>query len=280
MGTSIVVATRDRPQRLRACLDLLRDQGADELLVVDDGSRDEAAVAAAARTAGARLVRQPPSGVATARNTGVAHARGDLLLFTDDDCVPSSDWATALAQRLRSGADVVAGPVLAARPGRSLDVAWQLISDRLVEDHSYLLGGNFGARAEALAAVPFDTSFDGVGAEDRDWWARVREHGLRVEFVADAPVGHEPDLGLVTFARKQLRYGRGAYRFRARHTGGRAGSPAFYGALVRQAARQGPAVATLVLMAQAAAAAGFAAEAVRDRPRRDRGTRAPRTPAR
>jgi glycosyltransferase involved in cell wall biosynthesis len=277
--SSIIVVTRDRPERLRDCLVLLREQSADELLVVDDGSREADAVAAAARAAGARLVRQEPAGVATARNAGVAHASGELLLFTDDDCVPSAGWAAALAAQLHAGADVVAGPVFAGRD-RALDTAWQLISDQLVEDREYLLGGNFGGRATALAAVPFDSSFDGVGAEDRDWWARVRELDLRVKFVPQAPVDHRPDLGLVQFARKQVRYGRGAYRFRARHAGGRTAPPAFYRALFREAARRGPAVVALVLMAQAAAAAGFAMETVTARVRRARGTQAPPSRAR
>jgi glycosyltransferase involved in cell wall biosynthesis len=263
--TTIIVVTRDRPERLRTCLELLRDQQADELLVVDDGTRDATAVAAAARAAGARLVRQEPAGVATARNTGVAHARGHLLLFTDDDCVPAPGWAAALSERLRAGAEVVAGPVLAARPERAVEAAWQLISDRLAADRSYLLGGNFGAHAAMLTAVPFDDRFDGVGAEDRDWWARVHEHALQVEFVPEAAVEHEPDLGFVRFARKQVRYGRGAYRFRARHHGGRTGRAGFYGRLVREAARRGPAVAALVVLAQVATAAGFAAEALRER---------------
>src|SRR3954453_22906641 len=118
-STSIIVATRDRPDRLPGCLALLREQAADEIVVVDDGSRDEDAVAAAARDLGARLVRQEPTGVATARNTGVAHARGELLLFTDDDCVPVPGWAAALAERLRAGTDVVAGPAHPVRPERA-----------------------------------------------------------------------------------------------------------------------------------------------------------------
>src|SRR3954452_11128247 len=122
-STSIIVATRNRPDRLRACLALLREQAADEIVVVDDGSRDEGAVAAATRDLGARLVRQQPTGVATARNTGVAHARGELLLFTDDDCIPVAGWAAALAGRLQTGSDVVAGPVHARRPDRALDAA-------------------------------------------------------------------------------------------------------------------------------------------------------------
>jgi glycosyltransferase involved in cell wall biosynthesis len=267
--TSIIVITRDRPARLDAALALLGQQGADELVVVDDGSADAAAVAAAARRNGARLVRQSPAGMATARNTAALHARGEYLLFTDDDCVPSANWAAALAARLEAGADVVAGPTHAGRPERALDRAWQLIVDELVAWQApadrFMPGSNFGARATALAAVPFDSGFDGVGAEDRDWWARVHERGLRVAHVADAAVDHRPDLGLIRFARKQARYGRGAYRFRKRHHGGRTGPLAFYGQLGRSALRAGPAVASLVVLAQAATAAGFTAEAVTQR---------------
>jgi glycosyltransferase involved in cell wall biosynthesis len=212
------------------------------------------------------LVRQAPAGMATARNTGAAHARGELLLFTDDDCAPAPGWAGALAAPLTNGADVAAGPTLAARPQRALDRAWHLIADELTAwdgvGRGFLPGSNIGACASVLASVPFDAHYDGVGAEDRDWWARVHAGGLRVAYVAEAAVHHAPDLDLVRFARKQATYGRGAYRFHAAHHDGRTGPPAFYARLVREGARSGPRVASLVLLAQAAAAAGFAAERV------------------
>jgi glycosyltransferase involved in cell wall biosynthesis len=269
---SIVVVTRDRPARLRSCLELLIPQRAREVLVIDDGSHDETAVAAVARGAGARLVRTEPHGIASARNTGAAHAEGEFVLFTDDDCAAAAGWAQALAARLAAGADVVAGPTVARRPDRALDAAWQLIADALIArhraDNSFQPGSNFGARAATLAALPFDARFDGVGAEDRDWWARVAASHLRIAYAPDAAVDHRPDLGLVRFARKQARYGRGAYRFHAAHPHGCPDGAVFYGRLVRDAARQGPDVAALVLLAQAATAAGFAAEAVRPRARR------------
>jgi glycosyltransferase involved in cell wall biosynthesis len=268
-ATTIVVITRDRPDRLRSCVERLSRQRASEVLVVDDGSEDEAAVAGAARAAGARLVRQERAGMATARNTGAAHARGAFLLFTDDDCMPVAGWAAALSDRLADGADVVAGPTRAARPERALDCAWHVIADGLAAWHGvgegFVPASNFGARAEALAAVPFDGGFDGVGAEDRDWWARVRGSQLAVAYLPHAVVDHAPDLGLGRFARKQVRYGRGAYRFRAAHHGGRIAAPAFYARLIRDAARHGPGVAALVVLAQLATAAGFAAEAVSQR---------------
>ena len=277
--TTVVVITRDRPDRLRSCIERLRHQDAAEVLVVDDGSEDEAAVAAAARSGGARLVRQGRMGMATARNTGTAHARGSYLLFTDDDCEPVPGWAASLSARLAAGADVVAGPTRAARPERALDTAWQLIADELVEWHGagrgFLPGSNFGARADALASLPFDARFDGVGAEDRDWWARVHRAQMTVAYVPDAAVDHAPDLGLARFARKQVTYGRGAYRYRAAHHNGRIGSMSFYGRLIGAAARSGPRVTALVTLAQVAAAAGFASEGLRER----RGRRASPSPA-
>jgi glycosyltransferase involved in cell wall biosynthesis len=283
--TTVVVITRDRPERLRSCIERLGLQDAGELLVVDDGSEDRAAVAGAARRAGARLVRQERAGVASARNTGAAHANGSFVLFTDDDCAPVPGWAATLSARLAAGADVVAGPTRAARPERALDCAWQLIADELVEWHGagrgFLPGSNFGARADALAALPFDVRFDGVGAEDRDWWARVHRARMSVAYVPDAAVDHAPDLGLARFARKQVTYGRGAYRYRATHHDGRIGSASFYRRLIGAAAQRGPRVTALVTLAQVAAAAGFASEGIRQRrDRRASPSPAPRRPRR
>ncbi len=57
-----------------------------EVIVVDDGSNDPAAIAeAASRHIDARLVRQEPLGVSTARNNGAALAAGEFLVFLDDD---------------------------------------------------------------------------------------------------------------------------------------------------------------------------------------------------
>src|SRR5690242_7103115 len=89
-GTAtVVVPTRDRPSQLAACLDSLRSalREGDELVVVDSASRDAAAVAAVARSAGARLVRCELPGVNRARNSGWRAGSRDVVLFTDDDVV-------------------------------------------------------------------------------------------------------------------------------------------------------------------------------------------------
>jgi glycosyltransferase involved in cell wall biosynthesis len=92
---SIIVPTYQAADVIRRCVSALSDQSVAreryEILVVDDGSTD--GTVAAARDAGAdRVLTLSHGGPAVARNAGVEAAAGDLVLFTDADCVPASDW--------------------------------------------------------------------------------------------------------------------------------------------------------------------------------------------
>src|SRR5579883_3490344 len=96
LSLSVVIPTRNRAAVLRRTLptalhqDLPQDQW--ELLIVDDGSTDDTA-AVVQELAGERayLLVQPHRGAAAARNAGLRVARGELVLFLDDDllCDPS-----------------------------------------------------------------------------------------------------------------------------------------------------------------------------------------------
>src|SRR5918994_7700046 len=104
-AVSVVVATRDRHERLRALLDALAGQtvGQDafEVIVIDDGSRDATPALLAERAAAGGLqlqvLTQPSSqGPAAARNRGWRAARAQAIAFTDDDCEPVAGWLAAL----------------------------------------------------------------------------------------------------------------------------------------------------------------------------------------
>lgn len=102
---SIVVPTRNRAGRLRALLASLAQQRAAppfEVIVVDNGSQDDtlAAVAEADASVDAhvRAIHLPqPMGPAIARNRGWRSARGELVVFTDDDVVAQPGWLAAIA---------------------------------------------------------------------------------------------------------------------------------------------------------------------------------------
>ena len=90
---SVIVCTRDRPDQLRSCLDALvaLERQADEIIVVDNCPSDPR-TEVLCRSYEVRYVREPIPGQARARNRGIVESRGDLIAFTDDDCVPDSHW--------------------------------------------------------------------------------------------------------------------------------------------------------------------------------------------
>jgi glycosyltransferase involved in cell wall biosynthesis len=118
---TVIIATRDRARLLESTLTAVCEQVSPgcpfEILVVDNGSVDDTAevAAAAARRSSVPityLIERKP-GKSHALNTAIAHAHGDLLVFTDDDVLPSATWLSAYAQAFaQTGADYAAGRIL------------------------------------------------------------------------------------------------------------------------------------------------------------------------
>ncbi|MDX6677611.1 MAG: hypothetical protein QOE31_1663 [Solirubrobacteraceae bacterium] len=278
---SIVVATRDRAAQLERCLIALAWQNVRslELVVVDDGSTDPDAVRAAVASAmlaaahapRVRIVQGDGRGPAAARNLGARAAAGAVVLFTDDDCVARPRWAQLLAAAC-AGDGVAAGLTVADPAAGRAAAASQLLThtlqlaslDRATGNLGFAPMCNLGCSADVLRRVPFDESFPLAAGEDRDWCSRVAAHGVALRFVPEAEVEHRPHMGIGGLLRRQLRYGRGAVRFRAagHDDGRRLPGRAFYAPLAKAALKAGPATALLIALAQAAVAAGALLEAL------------------
>jgi hypothetical protein len=106
-GVSIVLCSRDRCAQLVRALErlpaaALRRHGA-ELVLVDSASRDGTLALMQRRAAelpcDTQVVHLPAPGLGRARNAGIARARGDLLVFSDDDCYLAADYLDVLAAR-------------------------------------------------------------------------------------------------------------------------------------------------------------------------------------
>jgi glycosyltransferase involved in cell wall biosynthesis len=264
---SVIVPTRDRPAALDECLQALALQTAGErleVIVVDDGSSAASAVVeVVARHPRARLLHASGLGPAAARNLGAAAARGSVLCFTDDDCVPRRDWAERLAEAIEAGADAAAGSTLSS--GGALASASEIVAGAPAGARppasgilTFAPSNNLAVSKPAFDALPFDESYPDAAAEDRDWCARLAASGRVLRHAPGAVVVHRQHLTLGRFLKRQVRYGEGAYRFRSGHGGRpRLEPPGFYLALVRRAFGQGGRVGVLVVVAQAATAVGF-----------------------
>jgi glycosyltransferase involved in cell wall biosynthesis len=99
LTVSVVVCTHRRPLMLAGLLQAIGrlDPAPDEIVVVDNDP-GELAVRGAALAAGVRYQREARRGLDHARTTGLEAARGDLVAFIDDDCVPSASWLRALPE--------------------------------------------------------------------------------------------------------------------------------------------------------------------------------------
>ena len=116
---TVVVCTRGRPRQLHPTLDALTGQdGAFELVVVDQGSAPDPELERRAGAGELALVRDDGHGLSRARNLALARASTTWIAFVDDDCLVDPDFGIALRAALRRApwADWVSGDVRAGGP--------------------------------------------------------------------------------------------------------------------------------------------------------------------
>lgn len=228
---SVVVPTYNRPDRLDACLGGLArsrfPRERFEVVVVDDGSsvpvddvvdRHRAALRI-------RLERQANRGPAAARNAGAAVARGSVLAFTDDDCVPDPDWLAALSRHgTERPGHMIGGRTVNTLKGNAFSCASQHLVSYLYEyahevEHRQVWDGFFASNnlwvpAERFREIGgFDETFPLAAGEDRDFCARWSERGFPSHYAPDARMMHQHRLSAATFLRQHWNYGRGAFHF-------------------------------------------------------------------
>jgi mycofactocin system glycosyltransferase len=229
---TVVIPVRDRTELLERCL--LALDGRHPVLVVDDGSRDAAALAALVAKHGAKLVRREENGgPGAARNSGLDHVGTELVAFLDSDCVPTPGWVdrlaahfadpllAAVAPRVRALApDTVAGRY--TRAAGSLDLGDRPARVAPGSRTSYVPTAALVARRSALTTIALDGAvFDPalrVG-EDVDLVWRLHEAGYRVRYAPDVHVDHHEPATWRELLQRRARYGTSAAPLAKRHPG-------------------------------------------------------------
>jgi GT2 family glycosyltransferase len=215
----VVIVAYRRPRALaRVLMSLL--EGAFDVVVVNVGDDDEVADAARASLVPVRVVATENRGYAAAVNAGAAAARGDVVVFANDDVRLDVDAVERLAGVVRSGTADAALPRVIGSDGHDtgtplalptpdrLLVEWALLPDRplpvlrnhlAVEkwrrpDHTERVRAGTAAvvavRADLLHDAPLPEDYF-LYWEEVEWFWRLRELGSLVVLVPEVTVVHE-----------------------------------------------------------------------------------------
>lgn len=218
MDVSIIVCTYNRAQSLCDTLNALKDQQSTaerewEVVVVDNNSKDDTQRVVEEFQRGWPLLRyefESEQGLSHARNHGIAAARGDILLFTDDDVLPEPDWLeTTLNGLEKYGADACGGyiaPIWESSPPDWLtERFYGFLAVRVERSDDYEItspsqapfGANMAFRREVFKTVGgFDTSRGRKGSvlasgEDGELFERILSAGLKAVFLGRSRVHHK-----------------------------------------------------------------------------------------
>ncbi|MBY0508153.1 MAG: glycosyltransferase [Bryobacteraceae bacterium] len=215
-GLTVVIPVRGAPDQLAGCLAALARSvnPPSEVVVVDDGSAqaDARRINAVTQAAGARLLRQRPSGPAAARNLGAQAARGEVLLFVDADVEVHAETVAQVREAFAQD------PALAGLFGAydHRPAAGTLVSDyrnllhHYTHLHSQRAASTFWAGCGALrrdvflAAGGFDPSYSRPSIEDVELGLRLTGEGHRIELRPEIQGTHTKQWTITSFLRTDL----------------------------------------------------------------------------
>lgn len=229
MRTSVVIPTYNRSdflgRALRGLLDQSLKPGDYEIIVVDDGSADatpQAVKDLSLPESRLRYLRQENKGPAAARNLGVSEARGDIILFTGDDCLPDSRLLEehSLAHQQEGDVGVIGHvawhPELKITPfmlflEEGVQFGFRHIKDPERAPYWAFYTSNCSIRKRRLEEVGgFDEDFKHAAWEDIELAYRLTQRGLRLLYRPSAITYHHHATTLEHYMQRQRLAGRAA----------------------------------------------------------------------
>lgn len=213
---SVIIPTFNDSERLKICLQALEEQAYPknlyEVIVVDNNSSENIATAVTEYKQ-VRLGFEASPGSYSARNTGIAMAKGEILAFTDSDCIPVSQWIEMGVRALESeGADLVGGKISfifssEKTAAEIYDSVFHLQVKQFVEERKAAVTANLFVRKNIFNSVGLFPSHLKSGG-DVTWTKKATDAGFKLIYAADAEVYH-PTRKLSSLLKKLYRVGEG-----------------------------------------------------------------------
>jgi glycosyltransferase involved in cell wall biosynthesis len=238
---SVILSTFNRAELLKGAIDAFLQQHthdvAFEVIIVDNNSTDNTREVVGNYVKShpnlIKYIFEPKQGLSYGRNAGIAHARGNILVFTDDDVRVNSDWMETIHDAFQAypEAAYIGGKVLPLWEAPEPKWADIRLGSFALQDYGQesttidrnnpkcLIGANLACRKQLIECVGgFDPATqrvkDGVGSlEDHEWQTRIWAVGLHGQYVPDVQVSTpvQPERLRKAYHRK-WHFGHGIFR--------------------------------------------------------------------
>lgn len=201
---SIIMSTYNRAHLLKKSLQCLALQTLSldlfEIIVINDGSTDNTAAVCEEMVKALPNMRYlsiaENAGWGNALNLGVRQARSDLLIFTDDDCLPLKDWAERMLDALKKHA-LVAGCIISPLSNfvklcHNISEFHPFMEGRKAGPVDFIAGANMGFRRSLFEEVGGFYSENTINSDMR-FILEARQLGHQIYFIPEAVIIHDPE---------------------------------------------------------------------------------------
>jgi glycosyltransferase involved in cell wall biosynthesis len=197
MQISVIIPSYNSCATIESCLQAVLSQDVEEgfEVIVVDSSTDDTPQIIQSRFPQVRLVHRAERLIpSAARNVGIEVAKGELLAFTDADCLPDKQWLQNIVEAHQSEYLIIGGSVSNGRPHSRLSRAEYFIEFREFSSSSprrevrFLPTCNLSAKRELFDCVGL---FPNVRASEDTLFAhRLQKHGIPILFVPEIRIAH------------------------------------------------------------------------------------------
>ncbi|MDM9382079.1 glycosyltransferase family 2 protein [Chlorogloeopsis sp. ULAP01] len=226
---SVIIPVFNDAQRLQICLEALENQTYPKhlykVIVVDNGSDpDEDIEGVVAKFGQAIATSESLPGSYAARNKGISLVQGDVIAFTDADCIPAQDWIEKGVKHLLEtpNCGLVAGKIETifkdkeqATPVELFESITAFPQKQLLEERHYGATANVFTFKSVLDRVGiFDARLKSHG--DVNWGRRVFAYGYKQVYADDTCVAHPARYSFTELYKRTIRLAGGFYDLQIR----------------------------------------------------------------
>lgn len=213
---SVIVPAYNAEKTLEQCLQALDNQSMPrhiyEIIVVNDGSKDKTELIA--KRFADVVLNKKNEGPAYARNLGINIAKGDIILFTDSDCEPHSDWMREMISPFDDSEIVGVKGIYATKQKNIIArFAWveYLTKYEIMKKSKYIdFVDTYSAGYRSWIFEKegkFNTNFKVASGEDTEYSYRLSEKGYKMVLNSKAVIYHVFCTSLLSYLKRKFKIG-------------------------------------------------------------------------